>query len=215
MAPPRALLGTQRTRDLACLRTFVLYHGILCYLFLRNAWWALLAVFLAEVVHDALLYRLWPGARAGYWLDVGISVVMVVAAVFLFVTTEWVFNGSVFVGDNVLRVVLLAFLFAILVVVRALLLVYGRDVAAIVAFVGIVACAGLVAGVLTNQGFYADAHTLTIAFVYAAAALVTVTLPALGLGLFAYLIGAVVLTVVLAVSGNNHSARPYSYYLTH
>jgi hypothetical protein len=208
-------LGTVRERDLACLRTFVLYHGVLCYLFLRNAWWALLAVFVAEAIHSLLLWRLWPGARAKYWIDVAVSVVLVFAAVFLFVTTEWVFNGSVFVGDNVLRILLLSFLFAVLIIVRALLLIYGRNAAAIVTFIGILISAGLVAGVLTNQGFYADAHTLTIAFTYSAAALVTVTLPALGLGLYAYLIGAAVLTVILAIFNDNHSARPYSYYLTH
>ena len=209
------VLGTQHQRDLACLRTFILYHGVLCYLFLRNAWWALLAVFLAELLHSVLVGMVWRGSPRDYWIDVGVSVAMCFGAVFLFVTTEWVFNGSVFVGNNVERVILLAFLFAIVIVARSLLLIYGRHAAAIIAFVAIIVSTGLVAGVLTNQGFYADSHTLAVAFTYAAAALVTVTLPALGLGLYAYAVGAVVLTVVLAVCGDMHSMRPYSYYLTH
>lgn len=211
----KAVLGTQRERDLACLRTFVLYHGVLCYLFLRNAWWALLAVFVAEAIHTVLLGMVWPGTPRMFWVDVAVSVAMCFGAVFLFVTTEWVFNGSVFIGDNATRIILLAFLFAVLIIARSLLLVYGRHAAAIITFVSILVSTGLVAGVLTNQGFYADGHSLTIAFVYAAAALVTVTLPALGLGLFSYLIGAVVLTVILAVLGDKHSERPFSYYLTH
>lgn len=209
------ILGTQVDRDRACLRTFVLFHGVLCYLFLQNAWWALFAVLLAEALHSLCVWMVWRGPQWLLWVDVGVSVVASFAAVFIFVTTEWVFNGTVFIGDNAERILLLSFLFAVLIIGRSLLLFLRRDAAAITAFVMILLSAGFVAGLLTNQGFYADGHSLTISFVYCAVVLVTVTLPALGLGLFSYLIGAAVASVVLAVSHDNHSPRPYNYYVSH
>jgi len=209
------LLGTQVDRDRACLRTFVLFHGVLCYLFLRNAWWALLLVILVEALHSLFLWMIWRDRRWMLWVDAAISVVASFAAVFVFVTAEWVFNGTVFIGNNQTRILLLVFTFIVLVIGRSLLLFMRRDASAITAFVMILVVVAFMIGLLTNQAFYADAHSVTIAAVYCVVVLVTVTLPALGLGLFSYLIGAAVAIVVLSVSHDKHSPRPYSYYVSH
>jgi len=199
--------------DRACLRTFVLYFGVLCYLFLQSAWWALLAVLLAEAFHSLWVSTAVRGAAL--WVDIAISVVASFAAVFVFVATAYVFNASVVIGYNDERILLFAFFFAILIAARTLMLMLPRVPAAIVAGVAVILAAGFVAATLTNQGFYAEGHTVAIAFTYCAVVLVTVTLPALGIGLFSYLIGAVVAIVVLAASHSLHSPRPFSYYVNH
>lgn len=227
----------QRGRDWACLRTFVLYHAILAYLFTGNVWWTLFATLLAELLHSLFFYHVYVDyiqklhaeksevgrldvaklVREGlhrstaFWVDFVVSVVMVFVATFAFVLVEYVFNAVVMIGE--LRRGIFLLFFFLLVVIRTILLFFARRLLGVVIVVALFISLISIAVGVGNQAFYVDPHTLSIAIIYSSSALVLATLFALRLGYYSYITYGVPVIVILAIFWDNRSPRPFAYYL--
>ena len=213
------------TAEIVALRSFVFYNVVVVYLFTDlNAWISLGAAIFLELLFSLFLYmRLYSydffKRPLPFWIDFFVSIFMCFVAVFEFTTFEYVFDAVAFIGES--KIWALFVLLFVINMSRMFLLFYNREWLMITVFV--IAFIPIFISFLvlvTNEVFYADAHTVVVALNFCWITILSATimafivkpLPVIS-SYCAYIIQMVVVIIVLSVFWHHHSNRSYSYYL--
>jgi len=213
------------TAEIVALRTFVFYNVVVVYLFTSlNAWIALGVSIFLELLFSLFLYiRIYTydlfKRPMPFWIDFGVSIVMCFVAVFEFATFEYVFDAVAFIGDSKIWAM---FLLLIGINVSRLLLLFFNNESLMIGIFVIALLPIFIAFLVlvTNELFYADAHTVVVALNFSWITILSGTIMAfivkpikLISSYFAYIIQLIVIVIVLSVFWSHHSHRSYSYYL--
>ena len=212
------------TPQIVALRTFLFYNVVVVYLFTElNAWISLGVALFLELLFSLFLYlRIYMHdffqRPTAYWIDFGVSLIMCFVAVFEFATFEYVFDAVAFIGKTKLWA-----MFALLVAINAfrlLLLFYNNQTLMISVFViAFVPIFVTFLVLVTNEMFYADAHTVVVALNFCWITILSSTIMSFVLkpcrlsSYFAYMIQFVVMVIILSCFWTHHSERSYSHYL--
>ena len=203
----------------ALLRSFAIYNAVIAYLFMGNAWKALGVTLgmegsytLSYVIYLLITKVEMETITKAAFLESFLSIVFSFAYVFIYVTFEYVFDAATFIGHH--RYSIMAGILIGVYIIRIFILaIYNiRGVVAIALCFFLPALMMFVI-MLTNEGFWADAHTLTVCWMYLLMAIGLATLPCLFAGYFAYLIHGTALLLTLIFFWNKHSERDFSNYI--
>jgi hypothetical protein len=213
------MFNQKQFRKEIALRTFVYFNAVLAYLFTANIWIALGITFALEIVYTLCLmlyFRLNKNKQdyASFVLvDSVLAIVFVFAACFQYMFVEYVFDAAAFIGDG-RWLALCGFLFAFQLVRYVLLFGMNEKIIGVVVAVLAVPIFIFFIVLLTNEAFWADAHTAVVASVYVGLTMVVVTLMSLCIGYYAVLVHTSLGAIVLISLWDNHSERSIASYMS-
>lgn len=202
----------------AALRTFVYYNVVLAYLFTANIWITIGIAAALELAFSACLFiRMHQRHNDNNMtvfmvIDTIIALTLVFVASFQYVLVEYVFDAAAFLGDARL-LILFGFLFALQCIRYLLLFTMGEKVIVVVVALIAIPIFILFIVLLTNESFWADAHTAVVASNYVLFTMLFATLFALWISHYALILHTCLVALVLIIFWNTHSERAFSSYL--
>lgn len=211
---------TKYKKEIA-IRTFLYYNAVLVYLFTANIWTTIGVTLAMELLFSFVLFLHIKYERVKQpdpvttfiIIDTCLAFVVGFFASFVYVLVEYVFDAAAFIGDSRL-VVLSCFLLALQIIRYALLLVINHMYLIFAVCVTCLPVFILFTILMTNEAFWADAHTAVVATTYVLLTVPTLTLMSLGIAHYAYVVHAVLLAIVLGSCWSLRSERDFSSYMS-
>jgi hypothetical protein len=214
----------KREREIITLRTWLFYNVAATYVFTDlNVWIAMGVAAGLELFFSLFVYIFYNSITYSQrmqfiYIDIAVALLMCIVAPFELAVFEYIFDGVAFIGDSK-EWTLVGILIAINVF-RIVLMFLAKEVILIsvmaIAFVPIFVTFMVL---ITNQSFYADAHSISVVLNFVWITLLTCTIMTFILSAckvisyFAYMVHFIVLLIIVLCFQSLHSDRSFSYYL--